>query len=404
MIFTTEIEKPEEQERGSGLKPQGWPMDYRLADYLRVINPYFPPELVSEASLLQLDRLANVLQPSWGSWLECGLGAGIQPASFAVHLPDKAAQIDSQLLSVQEWQCIQKLCLAREQGISALGQGIESIWLSFDLDRQQSDIPIPNGVFLGAIESDELDLGELHFGVERAANCCWLAQKAIEQIYDREIPGAVQENLFASLQALPTGAQVLYLGLMIGSQQQLRPQQLGLQQVKSQQVGSEEIKLQKIRIDISGIPARDISQYSNNRGWLGSAVEWEAIAEQLEGLVDRVVLNIEFGSDNLGKVSLECYLDRRLDDSAQWQPLLNYLVETQLCTPEKCKALLSWPGLCYESSTQEAWPPNLTLISKFLGGRASSVMAREILYIRLAWESETPVEAKAGLWFGPDWI
>ena len=378
-------------------------MDYRLADYLRVINPYFPPELVSEASLLQLDRFANLLQPSWGSWLECGLGAGIQPASFAVHLPDKAAQIDSQLLSSQEWQCIQKLCLARERGISALGQGIESIWLNFDLDRHQ-DIPIPNGIFLGAIESDELDLGELHFGVERAANCCWLAQKAIEQLYDREIPGGVQENLFASLQALPTGAQVLYLGLMMASQQQLNPQQVRPQQVSSQQVSSQEIKQQKIRIDVSGIPSLDISQYSNNSGWLGSVVDWEAIALQLQGLVDRVVLNIEFGSENLGKVSLECYLDRHLDDSAQWQPLLNYLVESQLCTPEKCKALLSWPGLCYESSTQEAWPPNLALISKFLGGRASSVMAREILYIRLAWESETPVEAKAGLWFGPDWI
>lgn len=369
-------------------------MDYRLADYLRVIKPYVPPELVSVASLLQLDRVAHFLQPTWGAWLECNLGAGVQAISFAVHLPDRGIDPHPQLLSSQEWQRIQESYLARERGTSAMGQGVASIWLSFDLDRQNSDIPIPNKVFLGAIESEELDLGELHFGVERAANCCWLAQTAIEQLCGQGISSGLQENLFACLQALPPGAQVLYLGLTIARQAK-RPKQ---------------VRPKQVRIDISGIPVLALGQYLSDSGWLGSAVELEAIAQLLYGLVDRIVLNLElgeeseFGSAFAGKVGLECYLDRRLDDSAQWHPLLNYLLETQLCTPEKCKALLNWPGFCHESSTEGAWPRNLAVVSNFLGGRAKSVMAREILHIRLAWESGGSLEAKAGLWFGPDWI
>ena len=403
MIFTTEIETPEEKEGGSDLLPQGWPMDFRLADYLGVIKPYLPHELVSEATLLQVDRLAHFLQPTWGAWLECNLGAGVESVSFAVSLPDRAIDLHPQLLWSQEWQRIQELCLARERGISTLGQGVASIWLSFDLYRQNSEIPIPNKVFLAAIESDELDLGELHFGVERAANCCWLAQRAIEQLCGVGLPSRLQENLFACLQALPTGAQVLYLGLTMGSQpKQLRPKQLRPKQLRPKQ-----LKPKQVRIDISGIPALALAQYLSNSGWLGSAVELEAIAQKLYGLVDRIVLNLEFGefgSAFAAKVGLECYLDRRLDDGAQWQPLLDYLVETQLCTPEKCKALLSWPGFCDESSTEGAWPRNLALVSKFLGGRASSVLAREIMHISLAWESGGSLEVKAGLWFGPDWI
>lgn len=348
-------------------------MGYCLADYLTVITPYLSPELVSTLTLSKMQVIAQKLQPTWGGLLECYLSPNTAGTDFSVELLNTAINLEEGIEASSVWQRIQQVCLSCTNP-TATTHETESIWLEFALDGELSEITIPS-VFLS--------LGEerLQYLNDNPANVCsWLTEKAIEPILGQILSVQLQQNLRVCLEALPINAQVLYVGVMLSEQNST------------------------IRLNISGIPPLEISEYLVEIGWTGSATELEAIALNLQSLVDRIVLNFDIGMTVASKVGLECFVDRHLEKNSQWQPLLNYLVSNKLSTPEKCQALLAWPGFCDEQSSPVPWPRNLTAISNFLGKRASSILVRELNHIELILISGNSLEAKGYLWFGSDWI
>jgi hypothetical protein len=345
---------------------------HSLADYVSVITPYLSSELVSAAALSRIQAIAQTLKPTWGALLECDLSCR-RHVNFSLDLLDTEIDLHQGMLNHPVWQRIQQLGLDCANPTST-GQEVASIGLKFNIDEEQPEIPLPD-VFL-SLQEEHLQI----LGQDTNALNHWLSEKVIKPLLGHPIPLKLQQNLFTCLEALPVGAQVLYMGIMLTRQ------------------------LNTIRINVSGIPTVHLSEYLVQIGWSGQVAELEVIALRLHSLVDRIVLNFDIGVTVPVKIGLECFLDRRLAGSSQWQPLLNYLVKSKLCTQKKCNALLDWPGFCDEKSCPVPWPRNLTTVSNFLGTRASSVVVRDLNHIELTLQPGNSLEAKGYLWFGPDWI
>jgi ubiquinone/menaquinone biosynthesis C-methylase UbiE len=79
-------------------------------------------------------------------------------------------------------------------------------------------------------------------------------------------------------------------------------------------------------------------------------------------------------------------------------------VERSLCTPAKRNSLLAWPGFSQKADNPELWPKNLSGGDLFLGAKAISVFWRTINLIKIVYQPENPLEAKAYLAFGHRWF
>lgn len=349
------------------------PRRYRLADYLTRIAPYLPPELVSAAALSRIQLIAQTLPPSWGTCLGCHLGANTAQVDFSVHLLDNTLALTEGIQYSPIWQRIQQLCLDCANPNSRLGQEAVSIWLEFNLDREPSEMPIPN-VFLSLPDGQSFDESGNSIDFR-----CWLTEKVIEPLLGDILCYPLRQNLRLCWHTLPMNAQVLYLGVMLSRANRT------------------------LQVNISGISPLVLADYLEQTGWSGSRAKLDAIALKLYPLVDRIVVNLEIGVTMANQISLECFVDRRLDKNAQWQPLLNYLVENQLCTPEKRDALLRCSGFGDEQSSPVLLPPNVRMDANFLGTRASSSLVRELNHIELTLHSSNQCSAKGFLWLGSDW-
>lgn len=345
-------------------------MNNCLLDYLNMITPYLSSELVSPYFISRMKKISRTLKPTWGAFLECPLGEDKNTVHFSIHALDDAINLPSKIHSESIWKRIQQLCMDCNHSKSRLSQEVGSIFLDFKLSQENAEIPIPS-IFLILQEGD---LQCLNGDIKTF--CTWLTQKIIEPLNSRTISSYLEKNLELSLSALPIGAQVLELGIMQPS------------------------PLDSIKLSISGICPKDISDYLTAIGWIGSLVELEKLVLFLNDIVDAIVVKVELGVTVAPSVSFDCFIYQDLSKDNCWQPLFDFLIENQLCTPKKYVALLNWSGL---SDKQYCLPPdNLKMISDFLGNRASSILLREVNHIEITY-TENELDAKAHLCFSPDW-
>ncbi|AFY57196.1 hypothetical protein Riv7116_4783 [Rivularia sp. PCC 7116] len=345
--------------------------DY-LVDYLNAITPYLSAELVSLNTIARIKKISKTLKPTWGAFLECPLSEDNSTVHFSIHALDNAIKLPSKMRSECIWQRIQQLCMDCNCSQSRLSQEISSIFLDFELSQKNAEIPIPS-IFFNLKEGD---LQCLNGDIKTF--CTWLIKKVVEPLNNRTISAYLQRNLELSLTALPAGAQILELGIMQPS------------------------PLDSIQLSISSMSPLAISEYLTRIGWRGSIVEIEKLALFLNEIVDTIVLKIELGITVAPQVSLQCFIYQNLYKDGYWQPLFDFLIENKLCTPKKYAALLNWTGLSYEKYSPIPWPTNLKMISDFLGNRASSILVREVSHIEITY-TEKKLDAKAHLWFSPDW-
>ncbi|MEL6458078.1 MAG: hypothetical protein AAFQ91_07495 [Cyanobacteria bacterium J06621_15] len=345
--------------------------DY-LVDYLNAVAPYLSSELVNPRILSRIKKISRTLKPTWGAFLKCPLGEDNSTVNFSIHALSNAIKLPAKMRSESIWQRIQQLCMDCNCSRSRLSEEIGSIFLDFELNQDGAEIPIPS-IFFNLQEGDlqclNGDIGTF---------CTWLIKKVVEPLNNRTIPSYLQKNLELSLTALPTEAQVLELGTMQPS------------------------PLDSIQLSISGMSPLAICEYLTNIGWRGSIVELEKLALFLDNIVDAIVIKVELGITVAPQVSFGCFIYQDLYKDCSWQPLFDFMIENKLCTPKKYAALLNWSGLSYEKYSPMPWPANLKIISDFLGNRASSILVREVSHIEITY-IQNQLDAKAHLWFSPDW-
>lgn len=347
-----------------------------LTDYLRLVRPDVSPQLISPENWSNINAIAQVLPSAISSFFgfECRLGVKEAHADFLICADAGAGRkvlvgdnysttLPSFLMADPVWGQIRDFSTHWDSDTSPLYEKVDNVWLEFDINGPTT-IPIPSCFFGSrAIYSAKSDNSHPHQ---------WSAQTALK-LLNRNLPSQVEHQLFNCFDLLPMRAYVFQIGVMLAR------------------------KSEVVRICIRNISPEQILKYLTQINWSGSVSELKAILTKLSSLVERIDLDIDVGEVILPKIGLECYLSKQPKLEPRWQLLLDYLVEPGLCIPEKRDALLAYPGYIRERSNQELWPSRLLKLSKFLGSQYESVFFRGIHHIKVVYQPNRLLEAKAYL-------
>jgi len=315
---------------------------YSVADTLRRMASRVPPELVGAGEMERVLRVAGQLPAAVGSWLylECRLGertAGVDlivgveaPGRDVLAGVSPALALDPRMAERAEWARVRELWRRWADPASPLNGWIASIWLEFDVGDggDSSDLP---GVFV--------DFTPAAHGEGTAGERAGRALEALSPLFGDAVPRAVEDRLHACYAALPAGAFVPYVGVLLPR-------------------GAE-----SARVCVGGLGPAELPDYLRAAGWMGSGAALDALAARLAGsregavLANPALVHLDVGADVGRAVGLEYVFDRppQVRGVLPQGAFLDALVGEGLCTPEKRAALAAWPGCSLERFAHELW-------------------------------------------------
>jgi hypothetical protein len=330
-----------------------------LADSLEVLLPNLVPKLVIPDAILGLKTLAGNLAPILRGGFECRLSAN----STQVDLQQCIVQDDTELLREQhsEWSQLQDFLAEWRSRLKS----IPELWLEFDINNNSS-LPIP-AIFVGLPQ-------EVSPAVETyniAAQSLNLLQSAWSEW---------QDNLSRCFTACPDGVFVSHIGVMLSR------------------------NAPALRVNVKRLQPDTLIPYLQQLGWQGDTKELEALMKQLCALVDRITVCLDVGHKIYPQIGLECIFLKQPPEESRWVVFLNYLIELGLCEPEKREALLNWPGQSNPINSQVPWPNHLIAASLLQPRERFTVFYRRLSHIKVVWQPQGRLEAKAYLWFEHKWL
>lgn len=347
-----------------------------LTEYLTLVKSDVSDRLIDAESWSQIEKIANLLSSQITNFFgfECRLGTAAAKADFLLCISAKevgqkiltgASALPDRLLQSPVWQQVRNFTNSWQEPTSPLYANVDNIWLEFDVDGNSDRSPIPSCFF-----------GSQTITSAAATNSyTWVTQTAIQLLRDRALSPAIEQHLFGCFAALPNGVHVFQVGLMLARQSDA------------------------VRICLRGISPDQIIDYLSQIGWLGSTTELATLLAELSTHVERIDLDLDVVEAGVAaKIGLECYLNVQPKYEPRWTSLLDYLVEIGLCLPQKQAALLTYPGYVREKNHRERWPSHLLKLSQFMGPNYETVLMRGLHHIKVVYQSDRAIEAKAYCW------
>jgi hypothetical protein len=285
---------------------------------------------------------------------------------FFVRLPYTTPVFRSALLAHPVWQAVQRVCHEMSSPSGALLDQVRFVFLEFDLDLPSPELPVP-ALFL-----------ELHTcRTFSAADLAALASVALGAPWHH----APAQALDRCITALPRGANVAHMAVMPS-----RP-------------GS------AMRIVIDGLPATAVGAYLEAIGWRDSVGVFAPLLVDIAAIGDPVVMvDVDVADAVCPKVGVEFYVRRAADNLSRWRALFDVLVRRGFASPDKARALMTWPGFSEETATNPLWAENLAFGDLLFRGLARSMFWRTLNHIKLAYQPHGEPEVKAYLGFGHNWF
>ena len=355
-----------------------------LDEVLRPVWPYLGDSLISPDCISEIAAVARHLPAGMSeiAGFECRLGAAAARADFLVC----TRAVDGERESLagagpadprpngspdDPWSRVRRFAAEWASPGSPLHERVWSVWLEFDVAERSAPLPVPN-VFVGPARP-------LAGSTAGDAGHAWVWATALPALRGADLPPAIRRGLADCLAALPVGAGVFHVGLMLA-----RP-------------------LDAVRVCVVGLDPAAMPEYLGRVGWGGPRGELEGVLERFGRLADRIGLDIDVGETVGPRVGLECYLIGPTAPLPRWRPLLDELVRAELCRPEKRAALLRYPGYLDDRRSRDVWPEHLLRVASFLESRVQSVVRRSLHHVKLSCEAGRPLEAKAYLAAGHIW-
>jgi hypothetical protein len=147
------------------------------------------------------------------------------------------------------------------------------------------------------------------------------------------------------------------------------------------------------------------SENDSLRDFLG-VIHWPAdpslVTELLRAfapLLDHVALDLDIRDDGflIPKLGLEIYQNPAITPVRRMASLVNQLTSSGFCTAEKAESLITWNGLSHERLHPDLWPKSLVAARVLRGGGQYSTFCRWLHHIKLVYEPNQPMTAKAYL-------
>lgn len=346
------------------------------------VRPYMPPALIQSTALERINKVANQLPERLTSFFgfECRLGDTKPNADFLLcifkdnygqHILANPHTQENQLpkawLNHPTWKRIFNFAQNWAAETPSLFQQVDNVWLEFDIEEKQVDtIPIPSFFFAPYDPIKKVFLKE-----QESIDTIIMGLKTIKT---EQIDKVVEERLQTVIQALPTSAFVFQVGTMLSR------------------------AVQTYRVCIRNISIKEIPLYLKKIDWSGDQQALNNLLQTLKTYVDRVDLDIDVNEGVAAKIGLECYLDLDERREKRWQNFLHFLENNNLCTDLKKNALASFTGIVHQGmSLGKIWPTHLQQMAGFIGNKYLSMYYRDIHHIKLSYEGNTILDAKAYL-------
>jgi hypothetical protein len=263
------------------------------------------------------------------------------------------------------WTRLHRFCTLWSDPSLLLHRGVREAWLEFDLDGCTPGAPPPS-IFFGL--RSEVPPDEVYAVVQEALSV---------------LLGESGRTRPALRRCFETGIDGVW------------PNQVGV--MLSRDTDALRLCTQMREIDL-------VVPFLRRAGWPVRAGELEQlIAEMLHSIGPRVMVAIDVGASVHPKVGLELHLAKQPADQPRWAALFDALVARELCIPAKRDALLAWPGTSVPIGGAVAWPECLIVESLCQPPDRFSTFVRRLYHVKLVYQPEKPLEAKAYLYFLHNW-
>lgn len=350
-------------------------MTNTLADILNFISPDVPPSLISPEYLAHIGAVARLLPSTMTTFFgfESRLADDLPQADLLLYLtPNEggrdilagsvpAVRLLDSLQAHPVWQRLRRFSQTWADPTSLLSERVRDLWLEFDINDQPVSPPVPSCFFHPQLLPGET--GD------------WMTTTAIPLLCGQALPIPVEQKILACLAELPGKAYIFQVGVMMA-----RPSTA-------------------VRLCIRDITPADILPYLTRLGWSGPSGPLAALIANLSRQVDRVDLDLDVGEVLLPKIGLECYFDpaRQPQTEPRWRLFLDFLVQSGLCHPAKRDGLLGYPGYTRQKD-QPLWSDHLQITASLLDNHCESIIFRGLHHIKIVYQPDGSLEAKAYLY------
>ncbi|MEO1374752.1 MAG: hypothetical protein AAFW70_10610 [Cyanobacteria bacterium J06635_10] len=357
-----------------------------LKDYLDIIEPGIIPELITTKNWDNIKTVASVLPQSLTNYFgfEYRLGNNTSYTDFLVCAgayeagkkvlgnEDCSINLPSLLMQEPEWQNINNFSQSWNNTSSPLHNLVYNVWLEFDIEEIVSNHPIPSA-FFGVIPTENKrgikQVSKINYHPHQ-----WVTETALPLLLNRQLPEKVKEKVLQCFDNLPQDAYIFQIGLMLAR------------------------KVDAVRLCIRNIQLQAVIPFLKSMNWLGCTDNLSQLLKELENVVDRIDLDIDVGENIYPKIGLECYLAKQPSLEPKWNLFLDYLVIKGLCTPEKRHKLLNYPGYIRERDFPQALSVGTLKLNQLLGSKYETVFFKGLHHIKLTYQNQDVLEAKAYLY------
>jgi hypothetical protein len=267
----------------------------------------------------------------------------------------------------KEWLNIGKFVASWADPHSILYNKVLGLWFEFDADSFSSETPIPC-IF---IQPPPLRINN----GQDIDKCLWITKTALRLLIGHRISEKIENNILQSLLKLPQNAVLCHFGVMLSRD------------------------IPGIRLVFNKIHPDQIIPYLTSLGWSDENNKLERLLKEIKGIVSRIVLHLHITEKGIDqKIGLECgYYPDRYNLKTQWEVFINYLIEKNICSPDKKAVLLNFIGVDQEDVTQKfdlsSFQPAVQIHKKDF----SVALVRYLSHIKLSYEQDHQIEAKAYL-------
>lgn len=339
-------------------------MNPDFADFVACVLPSLGPVLASDASRERLQRQALTLAPIYWAGFELRLDDdGQVDLHQGIRLEgDELGRLHHHLQAHTDSNSRAVLRLTAALSLPSWAALIDYLVLEFDVDAcggQRAP-----GVFFA-----------FHEHLPAAARCA----AALELLQHAGLGPELQQRVRQCFDACSTAESISHVAFMLGR------------------------SLDRVRVNFRNVGPARLPQLLQTLAYERPLAGLAGVLHDWLRRVDRVNICLDIGAATASNLGLECTLHKAPADEPRFGWLLEALQDQHLCRPDKAQALLNWPGLLTPHKLADTWPARLLLEALTRPERHCGVIEKNIAHIKLGFNAEGALRAKAYLGFRHVW-
>jgi len=355
-----------------------------FSDYINMLKPDVPRQLVSESSFSNIEMLASLVPgclafSTFG--FECPLGVDGAEADFLFSLrKDNSGpailsgrmpqhDFDPSLLAIPQWSQVRRFGTLWDSPPSPIFDGMDDVWMEFEVASAHAaqNVRAPSIFFRPCRSASKTHAWNPEDALEQIAT-------VFAQLKGRRPPDACTRNWMRCLERLPRLTALFQVGIMIARSDS-----------------------NTLRMCILTEGPESLRTLLRDIGWSGDFGGLDPMLHRLEPLFDRLSLHMDLGEEISGKIGIECQFPERKSPAREprWRPFLDFLTGEGLCRAAKRDALIQYPG--YRETELATCPAPLQRVAYRHFPLYRSFFVRSIYHIKLVMEPPGKWSAKAYL-------